>query len=204
MKLKGVIILCLVLVGCSGKTPKNQHTPWEARRPVSGAQIWMPITEQAGEAWGVSPQLLTAIIAVESGGNPTLVSKSNAIGLMQIKASTAGREVWRYLGRSGQPTSRELKDPARNIDIGAAYLSILERGILRGIDNTQTLQYALIVAYVNGAGALLRMFSSDRNEAIEQINRLSPAQFWQYVMDNHPSAQAPRYLWKVRQALEAT
>ncbi len=203
MKLKWFIVLCLVLAGCSSKTPKHQQTPWEAQRPVSGAQTWMPISEEAGEAWGVSPRLLTAIIAVESGGNPTLVSSSNAVGLMQIKASTAGREVWRHLGRSGQPSTSELKDPARNIDIGAAYLSILEHGILRGIDNTQTMQYALIVAYVNGAGALLRMFSSNRGEAIAQINSMSPEQFWQYVMDNHPSSQAPRYLWKVKQALEA-
>lgn len=36
------------------------------------AMQWMPISEQAGKAWGVSPRLITAIIA-ESGGNLTLV-----------------------------------------------------------------------------------------------------------------------------------
>ena len=76
---------------------------------------WMPISEQAGKAWGVSPRLITAIIAVESGGNPTLVSKSNAVGLMQLKASTAGREVYRYMGWKGQPSTSELKNPERNI-----------------------------------------------------------------------------------------
>lgn len=202
MKLQGVIVLCLVLAGCSGKSSKQQTTSWDAQSPVSGAQTWMPITEEAGEVWGVSPRLLTAIIAVESGGNPTLVSSSNAIGLMQIKASTAGREVWRHLGRSGQPSSRELKDPARNIDTGAAYLSILEHGMLRGIENPQTMQYALIISYVNGAGALLRIFSSNRADAVSKINRMSPEKFWQHIMDNHPSSQAPRYLWKIKRALE--
>ena len=45
---------------------------------------WMPISEKAGAAWGVDPQLITAIIAIESGGNPTVVSKSGAVGLMQL------------------------------------------------------------------------------------------------------------------------
>ncbi len=116
---------------------------------------WMPISEQAGKARGVSPRLITAIIAVESGGNPTLVSKSNAVGLMQLKASTAGREVYRYMGWKGQPSTSELKNPERNISMGTAYLSILEHGILKGIDDPEVMQYALVVSYVNGAGALL-------------------------------------------------
>jgi membrane-bound lytic murein transglycosylase E len=66
------------------------------------------------------------MIAVESGGNPNLVSKSNAVGLMQLKASTSGREVYRYMGWSGEPTTSELKNPERNISMGAAYLSIME------------------------------------------------------------------------------
>lgn len=72
--------------------------------PVKRAMQWMPISEQAGKVWGVSPRLITAIIAVESGGNPTLVSKSNAVGLMQLKASTAGRgSIATWAGRDSHP-----------------------------------------------------------------------------------------------------
>ena len=39
--------------------------------------------------------------------------------------------------------------------MGTAYLSILEHGILKGIDDPEVMQYALVVSYVNGAGALL-------------------------------------------------
>ncbi len=101
--------------------------------PVKRAMQWMPISEKAGAAWGVSPRLITAIIAVESGGNPTLVSKSNAVGLMQLKASTSGLDVYRYMGWSGQPSTSELKNPERNISMGAAYLSILEHGSLAAL-----------------------------------------------------------------------
>ncbi|NIY46815.1 membrane-bound lytic murein transglycosylase EmtA [Cedecea colo] len=201
MKIRWLIVLVLFLAGCSSHTAKQPV--WDPTKPVQRALTWMPLTEQAGEEWSVSPRVITAIIAVESGGNPALVSKSNAVGLMQIKASTAGADVYRHLGWSGQPSTGELKDPARNISIGTAYLSIMEHGILAGIEDPQTMQYALLVSYANGAGALLRTFSSDRKKAISEINSLSPDEFWEYVAKNHPAAQAPRYLYKVSRAMEA-
>ena len=133
MKLRWFAFLIVLLAGCSSKHD-YKNPPWNPEVPVKRAMQWMPISEQAGKAWGVSPRLITAIIAVESGGNPTLVSKSNAVGLMQLKASTAGREVYRYMGWKGQPSTSELKNPERNISMGTAYLSILEHGILKGID----------------------------------------------------------------------
>lgn len=202
MKLRWLIILVLVLAGCSS-TSDYKNPPWNAEAPTKRAMQWLPISQQAGQAWGVSPRLITAIIAVESGGNPTLVSKSNAVGLMQLKASTAGREVYRYMGWQGQPSTSELKNPERNISMGTAYLSILEHGVLKGIEDPEVMQYALVVSYVNGAGALLRTFSSDRQAAIEEINDLSPDEFIEHVAKHHPAPQAPRYLWKIQQAMNA-
>lgn len=202
MKLRWFAFLIVLLAGCSSKHD-YQNPPWNPEVPVKRAMQWMPISEQAGKAWGVSPRLITAIIAVESGGNPTLVSKSNAVGLMQLKASTAGREVYRYMGWKGQPSTSELKNPERNISMGTAYLSILEHGILKGIDDPEVMQYALVVSYVNGAGALLRTFSSDRKEAIQEINDMDKDEFFEHVVKNHPSAQAPRYIWKVQKAMDA-
>lgn len=202
VKLRWFAFLVVLLAGCSSRQDYRQPD-WNPEVPVKRAMQWMPITEKAGAAWGVSPRLLTAMIAVESGGNPNLVSKSNAVGLMQLKASTAGREVYRYMGWSGQPSSSELKNPERNISMGAAYLSILEHGPLAGIRNQQVMQYALVVSYVNGAGALLRTFSSDRGEAIDEINDLSADAFLKHVAEKHPAPQAPRYIWKVQKAMDA-
>ncbi|AFJ46886.1 membrane-bound lytic murein transglycosylase E [Shimwellia blattae DSM 4481 = NBRC 105725] len=201
VKFRWFIILALFLAGCAGK-PDRTQAPWDPAKPTQRALRWLPISQQAGQAWGVSPRLITAIIAVESGGNPNLVSKSNAVGLMQIKASTAGKDVWRHMGWRGQPSNSELKNPQRNISTGTAYLSILEHGILSGIKDPQTMQYALIISYANGAGALLRTFSSNRKRAIEKINGMSPEEFREYIADNHPAAQAPRYLWKVTRAMD--
>ena len=202
MKLRWFDFLIVFLAGCSSKWD-YRNPPWNPEVPVKRAMQWMPISEKAGAAWGVSPRLITAIIAVESGGNPTLVSKSNAVGLMQLKASTSGLDVYRYMGWSGQPSTSELKNPERNISMGAAYLSILEHGSLAGISDPEVMQYALVVSYANGAGALLRTFSSDRKKAIAEINELDKDEFFEHVVKNHPAPQAPRYIWKVQKAMDA-
>ena len=198
------MMVALLLAGCASEPAKKivhqPDTPLTSAPPQKVAQAWSLFTENAARSYGVDQKLVDAIIAVESGGNPTVVSKSNAVGLMQIKASTAGREVYRAQGRHGQPSKSELRDPVKNIDIGTAYLRILQQQQLAGIRNPETLRYATIVSYANGAGALLRTFSRDRNRAIAMINAMSPDEFYQHVQNNHPAAQAPRYLWKVTTA----
>ncbi|WP_380180869.1 membrane-bound lytic murein transglycosylase EmtA [Kalamiella sp. sgz302252] len=202
---KTVAILgALLLAGCASQSHKQheprQQTPLTKAPPAKVAQAWSLFTENAAHSYGVDQKLVEAIISVESGGNPTVVSRSNAIGLMQIKASTAGREVYRVQGRRGQPSSAELRDPVKNIDIGTAYLKILQDQSLAGIRDPKTLRYATIVSYANGAGALLRTFSRDRDRAIAMINAMTPEAFYQHVQEKHPAAQAPRYLWKVTTA----
>ncbi|MBS0847137.1 membrane-bound lytic murein transglycosylase EmtA [Citrobacter sp. JGM124] len=200
MKLTGLLVLILILAGCSSKP--TQQAEWNPTVPVQGALTWMPISEQTGQEWGVSTKVITAIIAVETGGNPALVSTSNAVGLMQIKGSTAGKDVYRHMGLKGQPTDAELKDPARNITIGTAYLSVLENGILKGINDPEVMEYALVVSYANGAGAMLRTFDNDRPTAIKKINRMNAQQFMQHIAKNHPAPQAARYLYKITRAME--
>lgn len=167
--------------------------------PAAPTGTYADFIHDSANSYGIDENLVKAIIQVESGFNPSAVSRSNAIGLMQLKAETAGRDAYRYKGRYGQPSAFELKDPAVNIDLGTAYLGIIKRQ-LSGISNPQTQRYAIIVAYVNGTGALLRTFSSDKDEAIARINDMTPDQFYRHVQTRHPAAQAPRYLWKVNTA----
>ncbi|MFZ2611889.1 MAG: membrane-bound lytic murein transglycosylase EmtA, partial [Raoultella planticola] len=145
MKLRWCVFIVVLLAGCSSKQD-YRNPPWNAEVPVKRAMQWMPISEKAGAAWGVDPQLVTAIIAIESGGNPTVISKSGAVGLMQLKPSTSGRDVYRRMGWRGEPSVSELKNPERNISMGAAYLSILENGPLAGIKDPQVMRYAVVVS----------------------------------------------------------
>ena len=79
----------------------------------------------------------------------------------------------------------------------------LSQSLLYKVAIFAVLQYALVVSYANGAGALLRTFSSDRKKAISKINDLDADEFLDHVARNHPAPQAPRYIYKLEQALDA-
>lgn len=200
------LIITLTLTGCSSDKPTEQVSnvpkggfllPPDQIDHTGARVAFNDYIQQASRSYGVDETLIKAIIQVESGFDPMAVSRSNAIGLMQIKADAAGRDAYRSQGKQGKPSDYELKDPAMNIDLGTAYLNILKSQQLSGITDPKTLRYAMIVSYANGAGALLRTFSDNKQTAFNKINKLSPEQFYQYVMRRHPAAQAPRYLDKV-------
>jgi membrane-bound lytic murein transglycosylase E len=71
------------------------------------------------------------------------------------------------MGWSGEPSTSELKTRSA-ISPWGAYLSIMEHGVLAGIKDPQVMQYALVVSYVNGAGAaadiLIRPEKGDRQD----------------------------------------
>jgi soluble lytic murein transglycosylase-like protein len=76
-----------------------------------------PLIESAAEAAAVEPELLRAVIAVESGFDPRAVSKAGAAGLMQLMPETARRYG-----------VKDRFDPRQNIHAGARHLkSLIER-----------------------------------------------------------------------------
>jgi len=213
----GCLAAILLLSGCA-KNPQSANTisssgmtcndgiklPTQVPVNRTGKPVaYNDDIRQAASHYGVDETLIKAIIQVESGFNPNVVSASNAVGLMQLKPSTAGRDAYRLKGLSGQPSLRELKNPAVNIDLGTAYINIIQSQQLAGINNPQTLRYATIVAYVNGAGAMLRTFALDKRVAVSRINQMSPDEFYQHIQKNHPAPQAPRYLSKVTTTYQA-
>jgi len=72
------------------------------------------IIENAAQSASVEPNLLRAVIVVESGFNSRAVSKRGAVGLMQLMPATASR-----FGVSNP------YDPRHNIHGGAQYLKFL-------------------------------------------------------------------------------
>lgn len=185
-----MILMLMILAGCSSKPHYKKYD----------MHAYDDEIEDAADHYKVDRKLVKAIIQVESGFNPKAVSPSNAIGLMQLKASTSGCDAYRYKGKRGCPDDDDLLDPETNIDLGTAYISALQRQQLNWINDPVTRRYATEVAYANGAGALLRTFSGNRQTAIQMINQLSPEAFNWHVRQYHPSAQAPRYMAKVEKA----
>ena len=67
--------------------------------------------------------LLLAVTRKESAFNPRAVSRSGAVGLMQLMPPTARHTASR--ARLEQPSQRDLFDPVANIELGAHYLAEL-------------------------------------------------------------------------------
>lgn len=156
---------------------------------------------RAAKYYGVATSLIYGVIEVESAFNPYAVSPASAYGLMQVVPATAGRDVFQKVkNQSGEPTREQLFRPGFNIDIGSAYLHLLDDLYLKDIHDPSTRRHAIIAAYNGGAGSLLRMFSNDRAEAINKINQLSPQQAYANIVANHPFAETRRYLEKVNRA----
>jgi hypothetical protein len=76
------------------------------------------------------PDLVAALIWHESGGNPTIYSRSGAVGLMQIMPRDGKAAEFRCKNGpcfANRPTSKELEDPNFNIRYGTRLLSSLVR-----------------------------------------------------------------------------
>ncbi len=84
------------------------------------------LVRAAAERHHLDPNLLWAVMRVESVYNPSIVSYAGAIGLLQIMPRT-GRNIANALRRPDFTTA-DLLDPATNIEFGAWYLrSLLDR-----------------------------------------------------------------------------
>ncbi len=78
------------------------------------------LIEEDSARFHISPELLQAVILTESKYNPQAVSRTGAVGVMQIMPDTA---QW-IAEQSGLPADN-LHDPKQNIALGAWYLYYL-------------------------------------------------------------------------------
>jgi soluble lytic murein transglycosylase-like protein len=94
-------------------------------------RVLMPLLREAAREQGVDVELLTAVVAVESGFKVRAVSPRGAIGLMQLTRETADR----YASKAELqlPAAQRLLDPRINILTGARMLADLTRRF-HGID----------------------------------------------------------------------
>ncbi len=91
-----------------GWRPRSPTRP--PRRAVEPIDLG-PIIERQSDLNGLDPELVRAVIRVESGYDPLALSRKGAMGLMQLMPATA-----RSLA------VRDPYDPAENVRAGAAYL----------------------------------------------------------------------------------
>lgn len=132
--------------------------PSAAPGPNTGNDRFDDIIAEHAQAQGISPALVRAVIQLESGFNPTAVSRKGALGLMQLMPATA-----RELGVENP------FHPAQNIRGGVAYL----RRLLDLYDQDVTLALA---AYNAGPGAVARYGDvPPYRETQEYVRRITTA-----------------------------
>ena len=86
-------------------------------------QAFAPEVERAAAKAGIPAPLLYAVMREESGFRPEVLSVVGARGLVQIMPET-GRRLAQGLGAASYSPD-ELFVPARNLELGAAYLAQL-------------------------------------------------------------------------------
>jgi soluble lytic murein transglycosylase-like protein len=89
------------------------------------AQRFDALIAQYAKASKLDVALVKAIVAVESGYEPTAVSAKGALGLMQVVPETAARYGVTEDGK--RTIEQKLFDPATNLRIGTRYLKDLLR-----------------------------------------------------------------------------
>lgn len=170
-------------------------------RLLGQVEKYKPWVDRYARQFDVPRDLVFAIMEVESAFNPRAVSKSNALGLMQIKAGAAGRDVYQYVdGRSGQPSEKALFDAKNNIRMGIAYMGLLKHDYLLGVRNPEIKEMLSISSYNAGISRTLKLFADTPEEAIFRVNQLHPKRVYRTLRYEHASSEARQYLDKVLDA----
>jgi len=105
--------------------PKTSGCKLSDRYPQSILQ-WCDLIVHNAEAHDLPPNLLAALIWLESGGNPTAYSASGAVGLMQVMPRDGLAAT--FICANGpcfasRPAIAELQDPEYNIEYGTRMLA---------------------------------------------------------------------------------
>lgn len=112
---------------------------------------------QQAQTHELSPSLILAIMQTESAFNPRAISPIPAYGLMQLVPQSGALDAYLYLYDERRLLDAEyLFHPMYNIELGTAYLKLLDSRYLRAITNPQSRLYCTIAAYNTGAGRCRR------------------------------------------------
>lgn len=159
---------------------------------------FQPLVNEFANKFNVSKNLIYAIIKTESNFNQFAISSAGALGLMQIVPTSAGKDAYKYIkGTNWTPSREYLFDAKNNIELGSAYIKILNSKYLNGIYNKISKEYCVISAYNTGSGNVLRTFSSNNETAKNLINRKNPSEVYNTLRNRLPYTETREYLQKV-------
>ncbi|KMQ50163.1 Membrane-bound lytic murein transglycosylase C precursor [Chitinispirillum alkaliphilum] len=162
---------------------------------------YLPYIHKYSKKYNLRPDKILAIIHTESWFNPMAISSANAVGLMQLVPESGGADAYAFVyGSPAIPTQEFLFDPKRNIELGCAYLFILNTRYFHAVNGTVKRNYCTISAYNTGPGNVAFAFTGNRRigDAIPIINSFhTEQQLFDFLTQTLPYSETRNYLQKV-------
>lgn len=182
----------------------RMRAPFSPLTPHPKSRRYMDMITHASKRFGLTPQLIYAIMRTESAFNPFAVSNAGALGLMQLVPDTAGNEVHAYLtGKQGKPTRTMLFDPQSNIEYGSAYLHLLATRYFAAVTNRASRELCMIAGYNAGPSAVLKVFGNNTEEAVSAINALDPETLLATLVRKMPAEETRQYIGRVLASIDS-
>lgn len=169
------------------------------------AKQYLPIVRKYSEKYDVYLPLIFSIMHTESDFNPKARSYAPAYGLMQLVPRSGARDAYQMVyGIDKILKASYLYNPENNIELGAAYLNILDKRYLKHIVNKTSRMYCAIAAYNTGVGNVSRAFTNGTSvkTAANVINELTSGQVYAKLRANLPYDETKNYVKKVCKRIE--
>ncbi len=149
--------------------------------------------------------LAFAVIHTESYFNPKAKSHVPAFGLMQLVPRSGARDAYNFVyGKDKILPGDYLFDPDKNVELGVAYLHLLQKRYFRRVKDPKNNLYCAIASYNTGAGNLSRALtgSTRLSRAVERINKMDPDSLYTHLRNHLPYTETRKYLKKVRDRMD--
>ncbi len=107
------------------QTNSNSECASQSRYPEK-VRGWCLLIETTSAEYGLDPLLIAAVMLIESGGQPEVISRSGAVGLMQVMPRDGIATSFQCINGpcfANRPSIADLLDPEFNVDYGTRMLS---------------------------------------------------------------------------------
>ncbi|MBT7410330.1 MAG: DUF3393 domain-containing protein [Methylococcales bacterium] len=193
------------IVGNDGKKriKISYKIPFTKGYKQKGAKKYAQEVMKEAKRRKIDPSLVLAIMQTESAFNPRATSPVPAFGLMQLVPRSGAMDAYQYVFRQKRLVEPEyLYSPSNNVELGVAYLKILDSRYLKRITNKQSRLYCVIAAYNTGAGNVAKTFTGKTRikPAAKIINKMTPDEVYNYLRKHLPYEETQRYIVKVTKA----